>query len=120
MSTIPGRNTGPRTARRHALTVAVSALGLMLGGAVATAAPAAATTNGVYGVDMQRACTKQNPGMGLSAVPEDRGNAYSWVCRAPWGYKVGINVNAACAEQHPGTTAKPLNPRDAYSWRCVN
>ncbi|UOX88262.1 hypothetical protein MUY14_42340 [Amycolatopsis sp. FBCC-B4732] len=85
--------------------------------AVVIAVPADAAVIG--GVDMQRACTVQNPGMGLAAVVTDAHNAYSWRCRAPWGYQVGINVNAACTDQYGGGAyATVLNAADPYSWRC--
>jgi hypothetical protein len=109
-----------RSAHRQGLSrAAAAAIGLagMAAAAVLTATPASAAIIG--GVDMQRACNVQNPGMGLAAVVTDAHNAYSWRCRAPWGYQVGINVNAACANQYGGGAyATLLNASDPYSWRC--
>ncbi|MEU9685374.1 hypothetical protein [Amycolatopsis japonica] len=105
--------------RRALSQVAAATVGLagMAAVAVLTATPANAAIIG--GVDMQRACNVQNPGMGLAAVVTDSRNAYSWRCRAPWGYQVGINVNAACANQYGGGAyATLLNASDPYSWRC--
>jgi hypothetical protein len=99
---------------RRAAVLTLAALGLSL----ATAATASAATLG--GVDMQRACNEQNPGMGLAAVVTDAHNAYSWRCRAPWGYSVGIDVNRECVSQYGGGAyGIAQNPSNPYSWVCV-
>ena len=111
----------PRNFRRRGVgwsaLVVAGAIGIAAS-VVGTALPASAATQ-LGGVDMQRACNNQYPGMGLRATVLDPGNAYSWRCRAPWGYTAGLNLNAACNEQYGGGAwATPLDPRNAYSWRC--
>jgi hypothetical protein len=119
MQTTSAPTDTPRRGLRRGALIALGVLGISLGSSLATAAPASAATI-IGGVDMQRACTKQYPGMGLTAVVLDGNNAYSWKCRSPWGYTGGINVNAACGEQYGGGAySTVLNPRDPYSWRCV-
>jgi len=71
------------------------------------------------GVDMQRGCDTQNPGMGLAAVVTSQHNAYSWRCTAPWGYSTGIDVNKECVTQYGAGASSGLgNPSDPYSWYC--
>ena len=74
--------------------------------------------HGLGGVDMQRACNTQYPGLGLSAVATNVNSAYSWQCVGP-GVSRGIDVTAECASQYGGgAVAAVNNPDSAWSWYC--
>jgi hypothetical protein len=92
--------------------------GLPLVGVAAFATTASASTY-LGGVDMQRACSTQQPAMGLAAVVTNQRNAYSWQCKAPWGYAVGIDVNRECVTQYgSGAFAGLGSSTNPYSWYC--
>ncbi|WP_410646534.1 hypothetical protein [Amycolatopsis sp. cmx-4-54] len=134
MVTTLGQNTGPSRARRHATALAVSALGLMLGTTVATAAPASATDSGAAGaaqaagpitvsgggVDINGWCVAR---YGNPWHAELRGNnANSWVCQ--WGQDTAawqaVDMYAACRRTYgSGSTADYTNFYNPYSWYCT-
>jgi surface antigen len=77
-----------------------------------------AAIHSLGGVDMQRACNTQYPGLGLSAVATNVNSAYSWQCEGP-GISRGIDVTAECAVQYGnGAVAAVTNPDSAWSWYC--
>jgi hypothetical protein len=102
--------------QRFFLAAGALLIPLVIGGVAAS--PASAATR-LGGVDMQRACTTQNPGMGLAAVVTDQHNAYSWRCTSPWGYSVGIDTNRECVTQYgSGAYAGLDSTANPYSWYC--
>jgi hypothetical protein len=111
----------PRGLRQRIATGAITAVALLAasGISVATGGAAHATTR-LGGVDMQRACTTQWPGYGLTAHVNNPTDAYSWRCWAPWDHSsYGIDVNRECVTQYGGGAYAGLgNTRDPYSWYC--
>lgn len=102
------------------VVLAACALGFGLAAAAPDSTEVGVARVDLGGVSMQRACETQYRGLGLTAHVQDPGDPYSWECRSPWGYRCGIDVNRACADQYGGGTySTVLDQRNAYSWRCV-
>ena len=102
---------------RRIVTSAAIAV-LMMAGFLAGSAPASAGTY-LGGVDMQRACNTQWPGLGLRAQVLYPYNAYSWRCTYPTGYRQGIDVNRECVTQYGfGAYAGLWDWRNPYTWYC--
>lgn len=92
----------------------------MLVGGAAVALPAPAVAGTYLGpVKMQRACTQQHPGMGLTAVLLDRRDAYTWRCASPDGYLGHVDVDRYCRTRHGDDARSGLRDmRKPRSWYC--
>jgi hypothetical protein len=89
----------------------------------AAAAPASAAA--VRGLNLNQACLQQYASkyflsQYVYAALVWPNSAYNWRCfNGPQYNMGGINMNAACQAQYPGSPGAYLAyPFNAYSWRC--
>lgn len=100
--------------RFKATLAAAAVAALMLFG---VAAPAHAAKS-VGGIDVAAYC-KKNVKSGFPLVGSKAVNTtntwYGWGCGTRYGVQ-WVNMNLACAQQHPGSVAR--HGAGMYSWRC--
>ncbi|MEG4320506.1 MULTISPECIES: serine/threonine-protein kinase [unclassified Microcoleus] len=84
------------------------------------------------GIPLYTSCHKNYPNLKVTALPSNKEDAWSWRCVDTSGKELGgLDIDDICKEKYADRDgmkqkypknrifSKPLNTKNAYSWRCI-